>query len=678
MRREAESGLMHLNTASFMRAPDTEQPATQSTEDRLGSWKAIAAFLKRDITTVQRWERREGMPVHRHQHDKRGSVYAFRSELDAWMKDRRPKAEPEPLKSHKRPMIFAAAALAVICLGLGAWWLVRTDTPPTNPFVDARISPLTDFEGVELAAAISRDGKFVAFLSDRDGPIDAWITQVGTGDFRNLTKGAAPELVNPEVRSLAFTPDGSLLTLWTRRANRQPAVNVQAIPTMGGALRDFRAGAVELDWSSDGRTLVFHTTDAGDPTFITEASASAPRQIHVAPKGQHNHFQTWSPDDRYIYFVRGIPPEETDLWRMKADGTEPERLTFHNSRVLYPTFIDARTLVYLATSEDGSGPWLYAFDLEQAKSRRVSFGVEQYSSIAATANGARLVATVEHSKASLWSVALTSAPAGENVPTRVSVPTVGAFSPRFAGSALIYVSAKNDGHAIWKFANETATELWSAPQTRVLGGPAISPDQLSIAFVAEHARGTRLHVLDLGGNARELASDLDIRGTPAWSPDGRSIIVAANRNGEPQLHRVPLDGSTPSVFVAHYSMNPLWSPDGKYLVYAEADAGPDFSLKAVDAMGAPHALPEIKLPRGARRVAFIPGQNVLVVMQGEMRHNNFWRIDLNTGDRRQLTNFGREFTTRDFDVSPDGTEMLFDRRQEDSDLALIELRRASE
>ena len=55
---------------------------------RLDSWKAIAAYLKRDVTTVQRWERRERMPVHRHLHDKRGSVYALAAELDAWRASR--------------------------------------------------------------------------------------------------------------------------------------------------------------------------------------------------------------------------------------------------------------------------------------------------------------------------------------------------------------------------------------------------------------------------------------------------------------------------------------------------------------------------------------------------------------------------------------------------------------
>jgi tetratricopeptide (TPR) repeat protein len=66
-------------------------------EYRLDSWKEIATYLKRDVTTVQRWEKREGMPVHRHLHDKRGSIYAFPAELDAWMQSRSLRlAEEEP------------------------------------------------------------------------------------------------------------------------------------------------------------------------------------------------------------------------------------------------------------------------------------------------------------------------------------------------------------------------------------------------------------------------------------------------------------------------------------------------------------------------------------------------------------------------------------------------------
>ena len=79
------------------RSPElTPQPARTS-DDRLDSWKEIAAYLKRDVTTVRRWEKREDMPVHRHVHDKLGSVYAFRSELDAWTLSRNPPSASEDI-----------------------------------------------------------------------------------------------------------------------------------------------------------------------------------------------------------------------------------------------------------------------------------------------------------------------------------------------------------------------------------------------------------------------------------------------------------------------------------------------------------------------------------------------------------------------------------------------------
>ena len=64
--------------------------------ERLDSWKEIAAYLHRGARTVQRWEREEGLPVHRLQHDKLGSVYAYGSELDAWWESRRAGLENAP------------------------------------------------------------------------------------------------------------------------------------------------------------------------------------------------------------------------------------------------------------------------------------------------------------------------------------------------------------------------------------------------------------------------------------------------------------------------------------------------------------------------------------------------------------------------------------------------------
>jgi len=127
---------------------------------KLDSWKEIADYLDREVRTVQRWEKTENLPVHRHEHQKKSTVYAYAIELDEWRKRRQPKDDleadiafereqklsgmdspieppaPEPSPSparapeealsptHKR-VVFALFAIAILCAGsLGAYrWM---------------------------------------------------------------------------------------------------------------------------------------------------------------------------------------------------------------------------------------------------------------------------------------------------------------------------------------------------------------------------------------------------------------------------------------------------------------------------------------------------------------------------------------------------------------------------
>jgi hypothetical protein len=67
------------------RPEDADTPAENR---RLESWKQIANYLKRTVRTVHRWEKEEGLPVHRHLHKKQGTVYAYTREIDEWWRDR--------------------------------------------------------------------------------------------------------------------------------------------------------------------------------------------------------------------------------------------------------------------------------------------------------------------------------------------------------------------------------------------------------------------------------------------------------------------------------------------------------------------------------------------------------------------------------------------------------------
>ena len=157
------------------RPPDAKPTpgSSQSPEARLDSWKEIAAYLGRGIRTVQRWEREEGLPVHRLAHEKRGSIYARREELAAWWESRRlTLAAPSSSDEVRAPV---APRLERV-----TWTSAMTNWP-----------------------ALSSDARLIAYVSDagQDGTTpQIWIQQIG---------GASLQLTNGErgYSHLSFSPD---------------------------------------------------------------------------------------------------------------------------------------------------------------------------------------------------------------------------------------------------------------------------------------------------------------------------------------------------------------------------------------------------------------------------------------------------------------------------------------
>ncbi len=122
---------------------------------RLNSWKEIATYFDRDIRTVQLWEKREALPIHRHEHSTRSSVYAYPSELDTWLRTRRHErasAAPKPIaplvarSSRLTRALLAIAIAAVPMTALAAWgWHLRRPTPAI-PFASDQTLAVLPFE----------------------------------------------------------------------------------------------------------------------------------------------------------------------------------------------------------------------------------------------------------------------------------------------------------------------------------------------------------------------------------------------------------------------------------------------------------------------------------------------------------------------------------------------------
>jgi serine/threonine protein kinase/Tol biopolymer transport system component len=562
-------------------------------------------------------------------------------------------------------------AVVGLAAGIGVWETMRPVAAP-NPLANAQFTRLTDFEGAEMEAAISPDGRFVAFLSDRDGPFQVWMSQVGSGHFVKLHD----EDERKPVRSLGFSADGSEIWL----AGRANLKRLRLMPLIGGAPRTFLdASVVNVAWSPDGARVVYDSNAPGDPMFVADRTGANARQIFASREGVHNHYPTWSPDGQWIYFVSGLwDTYEMDLWRIRPSGGEPERLTRHNNDVVHPAPLDRQTVLYVAPAEDGSGPWLWAVDVDRKATRRLSFGVEKYTSVAASADGQRIVATVANPSVNLWSVPILDRLAEERDVKSVPLPNVRALGPRFGGTSLFYLSSRGAGDGLWRYQNGQASEIWKGSDGALLEPAAASPDGRRVAIVLRQQGKRRLHVISAdGGELRPLAEMIDVRGAACWSPDGKWIVTDGYDAQGEALFKIPVDGGAPLRLAAGRAFNPVWSPDGNLIVYAGANVGAVAPLLAVRPDGAPVELPAIRIPGGGERYRFLPNGNGLVFMQGfrdrSTVRQDFWLLDLATKKARQLTQLDSAAAMRTFDITPDGQQIVFDRLRENSDIVLIEL-----
>ena len=209
--------------------------------------------------------------------------------------------------------------------------------------------------------------------------------------------------------------------------------------------------------------------------------------------------------------------------------------------------------------------------------------------------------------------------------------------PRLGPDYLLYVSSKGSGDVIWKLADGATTELWSAPDHKMIGGPGIAPTD---AGSPSRPTSTGRHCCTLidadGTNARVVNDSLGLRGTPAWTPDGRSITSAADVDGTPHLFNISSGRSGDSSRAGLRHRSRVVSGRRLCRLFGRGHRH-DVPVKAVTANGTSYPIPNLTLTRGARRLRFLRGQPMLVVMRGGIQHRDLWQIDLASGTERQVT-----------------------------------------
>ena len=237
------------------------RPSWNDVDDRLDSWKEIAAYLERTVTTVKCWEQEEGLPVHRHVHNKQATVYASRSKIDTWLANRgRVLGNDRPgwfrsFSDNRKTVVGVAGGVTLFLLvGLVAWMDIGSSPNPEGlSFQERDWVLIADFEnrtgeavfdGV-LESALRREIANSLFVNV--------VTRERIEDTLQLMRKPLDTRIDPEVAREIGLRDGEIKALLTGRVEKLDSTYLLSIelidPTTGqgiAAISEEAAGQSEV------------------------------------------------------------------------------------------------------------------------------------------------------------------------------------------------------------------------------------------------------------------------------------------------------------------------------------------------------------------------------------------------------------------------------------------------
>jgi Tol biopolymer transport system component len=646
----------------------------QSPEGRLDSWKEIAAYLGRGIRTVQRWEREEGLPVHRLAHEKRGSIYARREELAAWWESRR--------------------------LALAAPSIPEAVNAPVAP----RLDRVTRTSAMTAWPTLSSDARLLAYVSDagQDGMApQIWIQQIG---------GAAMRLTNGEheYSNLSFSPDDTRIIFTARDAAGQ---HVYEIPTLGGEPRLLKRAASIARFSPDGQWLAFVSLDS--PGGIRIAARDGVGFRTLASELVDVSCALWLPDSRsLIVYAHPDPAFEPDWWVVAVDGRSPKNTGIFQ-KVREEGLIGLGmaawvhdSLVFSAADASGVSLWrqrIVPSTLQMVGERARLTGGNEAAQFP-TAAGGRLAFVSTRFDANLWSVAVDASGVAYGPLRRMTrgPGILGFLSVTRDGRTLAYFSVRLGGGDVFLRDVDTGSEkLLTGEPVDGKGYPAISPSGSQLAygtrvpgaramrpiFIACVPEGTSRRLgEDCGGRPRQWVDErvlvierfarlntialIDtVTGVqrqllesversvknPRVSPDGRWIAFDAARAGaSPSVLVARLGERSPIpesewVVVDRLASHPFWSADGRLLYYVPTGANPvirsvvrarHFDCASGLPEGEPmpvYAASEMAMPAFLAGTAPVATSDQIILVLGDFR-GDVWLMELDPHPHKTAAN----------------------------------------
>jgi Tol biopolymer transport system component len=508
-------------------------------EKQLTSWKAIGAYLERDARTVRRWEKEEGLPVHRHTHKRGSSVYAYPAEIDTWRASRKVVPEPAPVRSLWRWPAFALTMLlCLIMVGNG----VRSVSAQTKQA--SRQVWVGNGAEVNTEGSVSADGRFLSFTDQATG--DLAIRNLDTGENRRLTDNPNTDWLNFADNS-SISPDGRQVA-YAWYTDTEDSYDLRVIPATGEkAARRVIYGNKDVSymqpfgWLPDGSGVFAYLSrlDQTHQIALIRSDGSG-TTVLKSFDWRSSAGMSVSPDGRYIAY--DFPPREDnpehDIYILAADGGREVRAVQSPADDLMVGWApDGKSLLFSSDRTGSQGLW--------------SIGV---------ANGE---------------------PVGQPALLKKDIGRITPLGLSSRGT--LYYGMQTGIRDVYTVSIDPKTlkpvsEPVLAAQ-RFLGtneGADWSPDGKYLAYASRRGSARRspsvltIHTLADGSERDVLMKLAYIAGYYGirWSRDGRSILVrGVDRKGREGLYKVDVQTGEAVSMVSGLVSPPEWSPDGRTMYF---------------------------------------------------------------------------------------------------------------
>ena len=582
------------------------------------------------------------------------------------------------IKRHKTGVAMLSPLLFIAMAAIGyAIYKYTLEFNTTASPSSIKLSMLTT-SGKDRNAAISPDGKYVAYVTADAGQQSLWIKQVATkANVQIIPPG------NGSYWGLTFSRDGNYLYYFGKEKG-DPAPALYQIPApLGGVTRKLIADVFNsnsdspVTFSPDGTRLAFVREYPSGETAVIVSNADGTNERKLATRQGPAFFGSvaWSPDGQRIACAGGKQDAQglyCDVSEIEiGSGAEKPISTQRWGWISNIAWLsDGRSLLITVSGKDSGSIQIWQIPYPTGNARRITTDLNNYSGLSLTADASALVTTLGNTAMNIWTQRNGDAGSAKEI-TSGSDTKDGwngvAWTP---DGKIVYSSRASGNQDIWMMDADGSNQK---QLTVDLGsdhyGLSVSPDGRYIVFVSNRGGVWRV---DIDGNNAKALTKGGSEFNPFFWPDGQWVCYMSYVSDKPAMWKVPVDGGDPVQLTGPSADILGISPDGKLIAYLPQDnqaKGRKIGIAPVEG-GEPLRI--IDLPPGGQpqRMQWAPDGRALTYVVNRGGVSNIWSQPVDGGNPVPLTDF-KSYFIHSFAWSRDSQQLAIARGRRTSNIVLI-------